>query len=166
MMSGLFEPQVFSGALINLLIGNAGGTLGATSTIALLAGGIFLLYRRAIGLRIPLAFIGTVFILFWLCNGSGSYFSVAACVAPVFQICSGGLLLYALFMATDPVTSPVTPIGKICFGIGCGLLTFAIRHYSEFPENGWYSILIMNFTVPLLDRFTRPRRRGEVRIRE
>ena len=83
----------------------------------------------------------------------------------VYQILAGGLMIGAFFMATDPVSSPFTPLGKVWFGIGCGILTFLFRKYSAYPEGVTYAILVMNCTVPLLDRITRPRRFGEVKHR-
>jgi electron transport complex protein RnfD len=154
---GKLNALDLEGSLTNLVIGNVGGSIGETSAIALLAGAAFLGYKHIIGLRIPLAFVSTVFILFWLNNGSGELFSSEALIVPIFHVFSGGLLLGALFMATDMVTSPVTLWGKTIFGIGCGLFTFIIRKFGGYPEGVTYAILIMNCMVPLLDRYCRPR---------
>lgn len=149
-------------ALHSLFIGNVGGCIGETSVIALLIGGIILWSKRIIGLRIPLIYISTVFILFWLSNGTKELFSYNSLIIPLFQILSGGLFLGAIFMATDMVTSPITPKGKIYFALGCGLLTFIIRKFGGYPEGVSYSILIMNLFVPLIERYTRPEIFGKV----
>jgi len=161
----LFDAGVFSTALSDLFFGNVGGCIGETSALALLVGGIFLMAIRAVDVRIPLAYIFTVFSLFWIVNGTGTYFTVDSLIAPTFHILGGGLFLGAFFMATDPVTSPITPRGRILFGVGCGVLTFLIRKYGGYPEGVSFSILLMNLTVPLIDRYTRPAIYGEVKKR-
>ena len=135
-----------------LFIGNISGSLGETSALALLIGAAFLCYKRIIDPRIPLTFIGTVVLLSGLFGQD-----------PLFHVLAGGLVIGAFFMATDYVTTPVTPRGKIFFGLGCGLLTMLIRRFGGYPEGVAYSILIMNTATPLLDRYTRPRRFGEVK---
>jgi len=147
-----------SASLKNLFLGNVGGCLGETSVILLLVGAAYLLIRGIICWRIPISYIGTVALLTWVLGGRGLFEGY-----PLFHVLSGGLILGAFFMATDMVTSPVTPTGKIIFGIGCGILTSVIRLYGGYPEGVSYSILIMNITVPLIDRYTRPRKLGEVR---
>jgi Na+-translocating ferredoxin:NAD+ oxidoreductase subunit D len=139
-------------ALPNLLWGNIGGCIGETSALALLLGAAFLWYKRIIGFSIPFSYVATVFILTWAFNGTGAWFTSEALTVPVYHVLAGGLMLGALYMATDMVTSPITPRGKIAFGFGCGLLTFAIRRYGGYPEGVSYSILLMNCVVPLLDR--------------
>jgi len=126
--------------------------LGEASGIALLIGGAYLLFRRVITWHIPAAFIGTVFVLTAITGNQ-----------PVFQVFSGGLLLGALFMATDYVTSPLTGTGRVVFGIGAGLLTVLIRLYGTFPEAVSYAILLMNMIVPLINKFTAHRALGEKR---
>ncbi|NLW31147.1 MAG: RnfABCDGE type electron transport complex subunit D [Fibrobacter sp.] len=153
-------------ALGNLFIGNVGGCIGETSVIALLIGAMLLWYKKIIGFRIPLFYIGTVFFLFWIFNGSGDVFSSRALTIPLYQILSGGLMLGALFMATDMVTSPITPTGKIIFALGCGILTFVIRKFGGYPEGVSYSILLMNLFVPHIERYTKPRIYGEVKKRD
>jgi len=155
----------FQDALWNLFIGNVGGCIGETSAVALLLGAIILWYKKIIGFRIPFIYIGTVFLLYWLFNGSGSLFSSTAIAIPLFQILSGGLFLGAFFMATDMVTSPITPGGKVYFALGCGVLTFIIRKFGGYPEGVSYSILIMNLFVPLIERYTRPSIYGKVNKR-
>ena len=143
----------------DLLIGNISGSLGETSAIAILVGGIFLLILKNADWRIPLSFIGSVFILgsiFWL-------FNPIQYPDPVFHLLSGGLLFGAFFMATDMVTSPITPKGAWIFGIGAGILVIIIRLFGGLPEGVMYSILLMNGATPLINRYTRPRIFGERR---
>ncbi|NLD98336.1 MAG: RnfABCDGE type electron transport complex subunit D [Fibrobacter sp.] len=161
--NGTFQPLDFQDALFNLFIGNVGGCIGETSAVALLLGAIILWYKRIIGFRIPLVYIGIVFILYWLFNDTGALFTSSALVVPFYQILSGGLFLGAIFMATDMVTSPITPKGKIFFAAGCGILTFLIRKFGGYPEGVSYSILIMNLFVPLIERYSRPKIYGEVK---
>ena len=140
----------------DLLIGNVGGCIGETSVILLLIGFVYLLIRRVVSLRIPVAYIGTVALLTVLfpLNGVGNLQWMLA------QVCSGGLMLGALFMATDYVTSPVTKLGQVVFGIGCGVITVVIRYFGGYPEGVSYAILIMNCCVVLLDRIGRPKKFG------
>lgn len=150
--SGFFNKTGLSIPYSQLFLGNIAGSLGETSALALLIGAAILLALKIIGWRIPLSYLGTVAIMAALGGGD-----------PVFQLLSGGLLLGAFFMATDYVTTPVTPAGQLFFGIGCGLLTVLIRRFGGYPEGVCYSILIMNALSPLLDKFTVPRRFGEVK---
>ncbi len=137
----------------DLFLGRVGGCLGETSALLLLIGATFLLYRRIIGWRIPFTFVATVAVLTWIFGGPTGYFSGD----PIFHILAGGLILGAFFMATDMVTSPITPRGQIYFGLGCGIITALIRLIGGYPEGVSYAILLMNLTVPLLNRYTRPR---------
>lgn len=139
-------------SLWNLFIGNVGGTIGETSALALLIGGAYLLFRRVISWRIPVTYIGTVFILTWIFGRNGFFTG-----NPVMEVLAGGLMLGAIFMATDYSSSPITPYGQIIMGLGCGLLTTIIRVYGGYPEGVSYSILIMNLFVPLIDQFTTPK---------
>jgi electron transport complex protein RnfD len=142
--------------LMDLFIGNVGGSLGETSALALLLGGLYLLYRRVINYRIPVVYIATVGILAFVFGGFNlSYVP--------YHILAGGLLLGAIFMATDYSSSPMTAKGQIIFALGCGLLTAVIRFYGGYPEGVSYSILLMNITTPLIDRFTLPRKFGGVK---
>jgi electron transport complex protein RnfD len=143
------------------LLGNISGTVGETSAIALILGGVFLLVTKTITWHIPVSFIATTFIMTILVNPNGMANSHVT-----YQLLLGGLMLGAFFMATDYPTSPMTGIGKLVFGVGCGVLTVLIRLYSGFPEGVAYAILIMNLTVPLIDRFIRPRVYGTRRIRK
>ncbi len=145
-------------AIKNALIGNVGGTIGETCAIALIIGGIYLLVKHVISWRIPVVYIVVVFILTSLMRGNGF-------LGGVYEIFCGGLMLGAIFMATDYVTSPISAKGQIIFAIGCGILTSLIRVYGGYPEGVSYSILIMNLAVPLIDRVTRPRIFGEVKAK-
>jgi len=128
---------------MQLLFGLHGGSIGETCAIALIIGGIYLLARRIITWHIPVAFIGTVM----LCT-------LLAGEDPIMHALSGGLLIGAIFMATDYVTSPATPLGKIIFGIGCGLITALIRIFGSFPEGVSFAILLMNILSPYIEKWT------------
>lgn len=145
-------------SLMNVFVGNVGGCIGETSVIALLIGGAYLLYKRIISWHIPVTYIGTVFVLTWI-FGRGGFMTGN----PVYEIFAGGLMLGAIFMATDYSSSPMTPKGQIIMGIGCGVLTSIIRIYGGYPEGVSYSILLMNLFVPLIDKYTVPKAFGEVR---
>lgn len=134
---------------------NFSGSLGETSKLALLIGGIYLLARGHITLYGPLTMIATVFLGAFLAGGSLEF--------ALFHLLTGGLMIGAIFMITDMVTSPMTNIGHIIFGFGCGFLTLLIRLKGGYPEGVCYSILIMNAFVPLIDKFTIPRKFGEVK---
>lgn len=145
--------------LKDLFWGNVGGCLGETSAIALLIGAAYLFYRKAIDWKIPVGIIVSLTFftgLFWLAQPD-KYAS------PLFHLLSGGLLIGAFFMATDMVTSPITPRGTIIYALGIGLLIGLIRLFGGYPEGVMYSILLMNTVVPLLNRYTRPRILGERR---
>ncbi len=137
----------------NMLVGQMGGSFGEVSAIALLIGAVFLLIRKVITWHIPVSFMLTVFLfagLFWLIDPT-QYAN------PFFHLLAGGLVLGACFMATDMVTSPMTPAGMIVFGIGCGLLTIIIRMFGAYPEGVSFSILIMNALVPLINKAFKPK---------
>ncbi len=140
--------------LWSLVIGNCGGVLGETCKLAIIAGGVYMLVRRIIDWRIPVTFIGTVFVCYLLKDGAEM---------AVYQIMAGGLMLGAFFMATDYATSPVTGIGKIIFGVGCGILLFVIRAFASYPEGCSFAILFMNVVTPMIDKFTTPKIFGEVK---
>ena len=164
--SGNFHPLDFQESLPRLFIGNVGGCLGETSAALLLAGALYLWYKRILGFGIPLVFIGTTFFLFWICNGTGAFLTSEAFIVPSYQVLSGGLMLGALFMAADPVTTPITPWGRVVFGAGCGIFTFIFRKFGGSVEGVGYAILLMNCCTPLIERCTRPRRYGEVKKNE
>lgn len=142
--------------------GNIGGCLGEVSAGLLLIGAAYLAYKHIIEWRIPVSYIGTVFLLTYVFGGINGPFS-ASLLLPIFHIFSGGLILGAFFMATDLVTSPVTQKGRLIFGMGCGILTVVIRLVGGYPEGVSYSILLMNIAVPLIDRHTVPQVFGEVK---
>lgn len=147
-----------SDSYANLFWGKVGGCLGETSVFLLLIGAVYLIYKRYIGLKIPVSYIGTVALLSWIFGGTEGFFTGD----PIFHVLSGGLILGAFFMATDMVTSPVTYSGRIIFGAGCGVITVLIRQVGGYPEGVSYSILLMNLTVPLIDRYTKPKTFGKV----
>ena len=148
-------------AYLDLAIGNVGGCIGETSAIALLIGGIYLLARRVIDWRIPGVYIATVAAFTWIAGPDGLFTGDA-----LYNILSGGLMLGAIFMATDYVTSPMSSGGKIVFALGCGILTTVIRRWGGYPEGVSYSILLMNLVVPLLDRAFKPKMFGAVALKE
>ncbi len=154
------EAEALDTALSQLLIGNVGGCLGETSALALLLGGFWLLYKGHVDWRIPGGFIATVWLMGTLFGGG---FYSNSVTTGLFHLLAGGVLLGALFMATDMVTSPVTPWGKLIFGVGCGLITMLIRLFGSYPEGVTFAILTMNALTPLLDKFTIPRKFGEVK---
>lgn len=155
-MSFLHEGTLPPQTLGQLLLGQKGGCFGEVSAFMLILGGIYLILRRVISPRIPLSYLGTVAVLALLFPGEGCnpfHWMLA-------ELFSGGLLLGAFFMATDPATSPVTPRGQVMFGVGCGLLTGLLRCHSSYPEGVGWAILTMNCCVWLLDRAGLPRRFG------
>lgn len=147
--------QMPEASIGQMFLGNIGGCIGETSVLLLLAGLVYLLARKVITLRIPLSFVGTVAVLTLIFpQGNNNLYWMAA------QIFSGGLFLGAIFMATDYVTSPLTKLGQMVFGIGCGVITVVIRYFGGYPEGVSYAILVMNCCVVLLDRIGRPRKFG------
>ena len=142
----------------NMLLGNHGGCLGETCAIALLIGGIYLLVRGVITWHIPVAFIGTVGVLTFVFGPDGLFTGNV-----VYHLLGGGLLLGAIFMATDYVTSPVTSKGKLIMGFGCGAIVTVIRLLGGMAEGVAFSIILMNIATPMIDRMTRPRIYGEVK---
>lgn len=142
----------------NLLMGRRGGCLGETSVILLIVGGIYLVIRGVLELRLPLSYLGTVALFAWIFGGSGWFDG-----DPLFHVLSGGVVLGGIFMVSDMVTTPVTPKGRIIFGLGAGLITMVIRRWGGYPEGCSYSILLMNLTTPLIDKYTRPKVFGEVK---
>jgi Na+-translocating ferredoxin:NAD+ oxidoreductase subunit D len=142
--------------LQNLFWGNIGGSLGEVSAFALLLGALWLIHNHIIEWRIPVSYILTVFLISFIFGGMSISNSL-------FEIMAGGLILGAFYMATDPVTSPMTKKGRIIFGIGCGIVTMFIRVKGGYPEGVCYAILLMNIAVPLIDKYTIPRAFGEVK---
>lgn len=141
--------------LLEMFLGNRPGCVGETCALALLIGGVYLMVRKIISPVTPVAFVGTVAVLAFMTSGSVD--------ATLYSVLSGGLLLGALFMATDYSTTPLTFLGKLIFGVGCGLLTFVIREYASIPEGVSYSILLMNILTPYIDKITMPRPLGAKR---
>ena len=131
-------------SITDMLLGLRGGSLGETCSLALIIGGLFLIWRKVITWTIPVSFLGTVAVMAVLVGQS-----------PVYYLLSGGVILGAFFMATDYSTSPVTEKGKVIFGIGCGLITVLIRAYGSYPEGVSFAILIMNIVAPHIDNLTR-----------
>ena len=152
MHSGLLPDA----SLGDMLIGNVGGCLGEVSALMLIVGGIYLVVRGVIRVRVPVSFIASVAVLTFLFPAAG----VGRLDWMLYNLLGGGLMLGAIFMATDYVTSPATPKGEIIFGIGCGLLTVFIRKFGGYPEGVSYAILIMNTCVWLLDKVGKPARFG------
>ncbi len=154
---GAFKFEKILSGYYELLTGNIGGSLGETSAIAIIIGGVFLLILKNADWRIPLSFLSSVFIvggIFWLIDP-------VQYPDPIFNLLSGGLMLGAFFMATDMVTSPITLRGSWIFGAGAGFLLVIIRLFGGLPEGVMYSILLMNGVTPLINRYTRPRAFGE-----
>ena len=153
-MAGLAEKY----EVMDLFIGNCGGSMGEVSALALLVGGAYLIYRKVIGWHIPVAYIVTVAVLSFLFPKAGSGFEWM-----MYSVFGGGLFLGAIFMATDYVTSPVTKKGQLIFGLGCGLFTVLIRYFGSYNEGVCYSIMVMNLLVPLIEKYTKPTRFGVVK---
>ena len=154
-LANMHQGQMPEASILDLFLGNVGGCIGETSALLLLIGLVYLLVRKVITVRIPLAYIGTVAVLAFLFPmGNDRIMWMAA------QLFGGGLMLGAIFMATDYVTSPVTKLGQIVYGIGCGVLTILIRYFGGYNEGVSYAILVMNCCVVLLDRIGRPTKFG------
>ena len=148
-------PEILIGEgnpYVQALIGKMGGCLGETSALALLIGGAYLIYKKQIDWKMPVIIIATVAILTGIAGRD-----------PLMHVLSGGLMLGAFFMATDMVTSPVTPKGKIIYAFGIGALIALIRMKGGYPEGTAFSILIMNGVTPLINRYTMPKKFGEVK---
>ena len=145
-------PALPEESLLDMFIGNCPGSIGELSALALLAGGAYLVARKVISARIPVAYIGTVAIVTLVFHKTDDALSWM-----LYQLLSGGLMLGAIFMATDYVTSPVTKTGQYIYGIGCGVLTVIFRYFGLFPEGVTYAILLMNLCVWVIDRYTAPR---------
>ena len=139
-----------------MAMGEIGGSLGETSSVALLLGLVYLLATRTISWHIPVSIIGTVLIFTGIMHG----IDPCTYASPLLHITSGGLLLGSIFMATDYVTSPMTKTSQIIFGVGIGLITMVIRLFGSYPEGISFAILIMNAVVPLINRYIRPKRFG------
>jgi len=145
-----------------LLIGNRGGSLGETSAILLILGGLILIAKKYIKWQVPVVMIGTVGILTWILGGKVDGKLVLFTGDPILHMLSGGLIIGAFFMATDMVTTPITTKGQIIFAVGCGVITVLIRLYGGYPEGVCYSILLMNAVTPLIDRYVYPKKFGSI----
>ncbi len=150
--SGSFDALNFDG--LNLFLGSTGGSFGEVAAFAILLGGIYLLIRRIITWHIPVAFLASAGVLAWILYACG------LTVSPVYHLFAGGMMLGAVFMATDMVTSPITKKGQIIFGVGCGLLTIIFRCFGPMPEGVSFAILIMNAFTPLINKTCKPKRFG------
>ena len=148
-------PALPEESILDMFLGNCPGSIGEISALALLIGGAYLVYRKVISVRIPAAYLGSVAVLTLIFHKTD---------APIdwmlYSLFSGGLMLGAIFMATDYATSPVTAKGQVIYGIGCGILTVVFRYFGLFPEGVTYAILLMNALVWIIDRHTAPRRFG------
>ncbi len=145
-------PALPEESVLDMFLGNCPGSIGEISALALLLGGIYLVVRKVISARIPVAYIGTVAVLTLVFHKTDNALSWM-----LYSLFSGGLMLGAIFMATDYVTSPVTKRGQIIYGVGCGVLTVLFRYFGLFPEGVTYAILLMNLCVWTIDRYTAPR---------
>lgn len=143
-------------SMMDAFLGYEGGAIGEVSALLLLAGFFYLLINKVVTWHIPVTYIATVFVLCFIFPMEG----MNALDFALVEIFSGGLFLGAIFMATDYVTSPITPKGCIIYGIGCGLITVFVRYFSNYPEGTSFAILIMNLLVWYIDRYTKPRRFG------
>ena len=161
-MASLHQGQLPAESVLDLFLGKVGGSLGETSALLLMMGFAYLLARKVLTVRIPLSYIGTVALVTFL-------FPQGGCDRLTwmgYQLFGGGLMLGALFMATDYVTSPITRLGQVIYGIGCGLLTVLIRYFGGYSEGVSYAILVMNCCVVLLDRIGRPAKFGAPKKKE
>ena len=158
-MANLHVGALPTASILDMFLGNVGGCLGEVSALALILGGAYLVIRGVISLRIPLSYLLTVAVLTFIFPKGGA----SNLEWMLSNLLGGGLMLGAIFMATDYATSPITPKGQLIFGIGCGLLTVFIRYFGSYSEGVSYAILIMNILVWLIDKLTLPRRFGVTR---
>ena len=150
-LSALKTGAPLSDTVLDLFLGTVGGCIGEVSALLLLLGGIYLLCRRVITWHIPVSYLGTVALLTFLFPRAGGRLD-----SMLIELCAGGLILGAFFMATDYVTSPVTRTGRLIYGVLCGLFTVLIRYFGAYAEGVSFAILIANLLVYYIDRFTRP----------
>ena len=145
-------PALPEESILDMFLGNCPGSIGELSALALIIGGIYLVARKVISARIPVSYLATVAVITFVFHKTDDALSWM-----LYSLFSGGVMLGAIFMATDYVTSPVTKRGQIIYGIGCGILTVIFRYYGLFPEGVTYAILLMNLCVWVIDRYTAPR---------
>ncbi|MBQ2829658.1 MAG: RnfABCDGE type electron transport complex subunit D [Oscillospiraceae bacterium] len=155
MKEGDFAAVTDAFSLTDMFLGKIGGSLGEVSALMLILGGVYLMVRKVITFHIPVAYIGTVAVLTFLFPRGNDPMEWM-----LYNLTAGGLMLGAIFMATDYATSPVTHKGQVIFGIGCGLLTVFIRYFGSYPEGVCYSILVMNCVAWLIDKYVKPARFG------
>jgi electron transport complex protein RnfD len=148
-------PALPEESILDMFLGNCPGSIGEISALALLLGGGYLVYRKVISIRIPGAYLASVAVLTLVFSKTGDPISWM-----LYSLFSGGVMLGAIFMATDYATSPATPVGQVIYGIGCGVLTVVFRYFGLFPEGVTYAILLMNALVWFIDRHTAMRRFG------
>lgn len=148
-------PALPEESVLDLFLGRCPGSIGEISALALLLGGAYLVWRKVISLRIPAAYLGTVAVLTLVFHKTEAPLQWMLC-----SLFSGGVMLGAIFMATDYATSPATPVGQVLYGIGCGVLTVVFRYFGLFPEGVTYAVLVMNALVWIIDRHTPIRRFG------
>ncbi|THF64600.1 RnfABCDGE type electron transport complex subunit D [Pseudothauera nasutitermitis] len=151
-LTGVYDP-------LELSVGVRAGSMGETTALLLAGGGIFLLFMRVIGVRIPAAFLLGIALPAALAH----FLAPERYLPPMAHLLAGGVMLGAFFIATDYVTSPSTPLGQWVFGLGCGLLTWIIRTWGAYPEGVAFAVLLMNAATPLIDHYTRPRIFGRTR---
>lgn len=154
--------QLHAFSIYDCLLGNIPGSIGEVSVIALVLGAALLMWKGYITWHIPVSYIlsaAVISAIFW-------YLAPASYASPLFHLATGGLMLGALFMATDMVTSPITTKGMLIFGSGCGVLTMVIRLFGGYPEGVSFAILIMNAVTPLIDNYTKPQNFGRVKVKE
>lgn len=151
-------PALPEESLLDMLLGRCPGSIGEISAVALLLGGVYLVWRKVISVRIPAVYLGTVAILTLVFHKTD-----APLEWMLYSLLSGGVMLGSIFMATDYTTSPVTPVGQLVWSIGCGILTVVFRYFGLFPEGVTYAILVMNAFAWYIDRHTAPRRFGTER---
>ena len=149
-------PALPEESILDMFLGNCPGSIGEISALALIAGGVYLVARKVISARIPVAYLGAVAVLTLVFHKTDS-----AVDWMLYSLFSGGVMLGAIFMATDYATSPATPVGQVVYGVGCGVLTVIFRYFGLFPEGVTYAILLMNALVWFIDRHTALRRFGQ-----
>ena len=152
----LVMPALPEESILDMFLGNCPGSIGEISALALIVGGIYLVARKVISARIPVAYLGAVAVLTLVFHKTDS-----AVDWMLYSLFSGGVMLGAIFMATDYATSPATPVGQVVYGLGCGVLTVIFRYFGLFPEGVTYAILLMNALVWFIDRHTALRRFGQ-----
>ena len=148
-------PALPEESIAQMFMGNIGGTIGEVCTAALLIGGIYLIWRGVISVRIPAAYLGTVAVLTLVFSKGDNAFAWM-----LYSLLGGGVVLGALFMATDYVTSPMSNVGGIIFGVGIGIITMLIRYFGAYPEGMSFAILIMNSVVPLINKWCHTKKYG------